>query len=333
MEAEAHRPKRQQAAPAAPTTMRAAPFEPFRIHRLIAALLCAGTAFGANLESADTYGHAFVCTDYTKGRVCVVSKEGRIQWEYPAPSCNDIWILPGGNLLFNTGHGVREVTREKAVVFSYESRSAIYACQRLPDGNTFIGECNSGRLLEVRPDGRIAKEVRLLPPGADGGGAFMRNARRLANGNYLVAHYGLDVVREYDPTGKMVREIPAPGGPHTAIRLPGGNTLISCADHPNGTPRVFEVDPFGKTVWSVDGRDLPGIGLKFMAGFQRLPNGNTVMTNWLGHGHFGEAPQIIEVTPGKRVVWTFANHADFGTVSNLQLLDVPGDAVRGEILR
>ena len=91
-----------------------------------------------------------------------------------------------------------------------------------------------------------------------GEAAFMRNARRLANGNYLVAHYGLDVVREYDPSGKMVREIPAPGGPHTAIRLPDGNTLISCADHPNGTPRVFEVDPRGKTVWSVDGRDLPG---------------------------------------------------------------------------
>jgi len=63
----------------------------------------------------------------------------------PAPSCNDVWILPGGNLLFNTGHGVKEVTRAKEVVFSYESASAIYACQRLANGLTFIGECNSGR--------------------------------------------------------------------------------------------------------------------------------------------------------------------------------------------
>lgn len=277
------------------------------------------------------HGHPFACTDYTQGKVCLVSAGGKVEWEYPAPSCNDVWVLPGGNLLFNTGHGVKEVTREKAVVFEYRSSSAIYACQRLPDGNTFIGECNSGRLLEVGRDGHIAKEVRLLPPGADGGGAFMRNARRLPSGNYLVAHYGLDLVREYDASGKIVRTISAPGGPHTAIRLPGGNTLIACADHAGGTPRVFEVDTLGKTVWSVESRDLPGIGLKFMAGLQRLPNGNTVMTNWLGHGHFGEAPHVIEVTPSKEVVWTYANHADFRTVSSIQLLDVPGDATKGEI--
>jgi hypothetical protein len=299
----------------------------------LAALLCVAAMAEANPGPPLSGGHPFVCTDYTKGWVCLVSRAGAVEWKYPAPSCNDVWILPGGNLLFNTGHGVKEVTRGKVVVFDYESSSSIYACQRLPDGNTFIGECNSGRLLEVRRDGSVAKEVRLLPLGADGGAAFMRNARRLPNGNYLVAHYGLDVVREYDPAGRLVREIPAPGGPHTAIRLPDGDTLISCADHPSGTPRIFEVDPEGKTVWSVESRDLPGISLKFVAGFQRLPNGNTVMANWLGHGHFGEAPQIIEVTPQKRVVWTYANHADFGTVSNLQLMDVPGDATRGEVWR
>lgn len=293
---------------------------------------CASLTAAAAVEPTSTRGHPFVCTDYTRGRVCIVSAEGKIEWDYPAPSCNDVWILPNGNLLFNTGHGVREVTRGKAVVIDYESTSSIYACQRLANGNTFIGECNSGRLLDVGPDGRIVKEVRLLPPGTDGGGAYMRNARRLANGNTLVAHYGLDVVREYDASGTLVRSIPAPGGPHTAIRLPNGNTLVACADHPNGTPRVFEVDPDGRTVWSVSGGDLPGISLKFMTGLQRLPNGDTVMTNWLGHGHFGEAPHIIEVTPDKRVVWTYSNHADFRTVSSIQLLDVPGDVTRGEIL-
>ena len=92
-------------------------------------------------------GHPFVCTDYTQGKVFVVSAGGKVTWEYPAKDCNDVWALPNGNLLFNTGHGVVEVTRDKRVVFSYESASDIYACQRLPNGNTFIGECSSGRLL------------------------------------------------------------------------------------------------------------------------------------------------------------------------------------------
>ena len=300
----------------------------FGMLSLLAAGMPAGEADAASVGS----GHPMVCTDYTQGKVVIVSADGTIGWEYPAPHCNDVWVLPSGNLLFNTGHGVKEVTRAKQVVFSYESASGVYACQRLANGLTFVAECEGGRLLEIAPDGRIVKEVRLLPPGADGGPAFMRNARRLSDGHYLVAHYGLDVVREYDAQGRTVREIPALGGPHTAIRLPDGNLLIACADRPSGAPHVFEIDPRGQTVWTVGQHDLPGIELKFMTGLQRLPNGNTVMSNWLGHDQFGKAPHVIEVTRDKRVVWTYDNHRDLRTVSSLQLLDVPGDVTRGEIL-
>ena len=54
-----------------------------------------------------------------------------------------------------------------------------------------------------------------------------------------------------------------------------------------------------------------------MTGFQRLPNGNTVMSNWLGHGKFGTAPHIIEVTKDRKVVWTFADHK---TIRRLEVL-------------
>lgn len=274
--------------------------------------------------------HPFACTDYSAGRVFIVSRSGQVEWEFAAPSCNDLWVLPNGNLLFNTGHGVREVTRQKQVVFEYQSKSEIYACQRLTNGNTFVGECNSGRLLEVEPSGHIAREIHLLAEGQDGGHAYMRNARRLANGHYLVAHYGDQVVREYDPEGRVVRSIPAAGGPHSAARLPNGNTLVSCGDMPGGA-RAFEVDVNGKTVWQVKGDELPGVSLKFVAGIQRLPNGNTLLCNWLGHGQFGKAPHLIEVTPDKRVVWSFADHEHMKTISSVQLLDVSGDVTRGEI--
>ncbi len=275
-------------------------------------------------------GHHFVCTDYTAGNVFIVSTEGKVEWEYATGNCNDLWALPNGNLLFNTGHGVKEVTRQKTVVFSYESASEIYACQRLPNGNTFVGECNAGRLLELAPDGKVVKEIHLLPPGKDGGHVYMRNARKLDNGNYLVTHYGEQVVREYDPEGRKVRDFPAPGGPHSAIRLPNGNTLIACGDMPGGH-HVTEVDKGGHTVWEVTENELPGISLKFMTGLQRLPNGNTVMSNWLGHGQFGKAPHLIEVTRDKRVLWTFFDHQTMRTISSVQLLDLPGDALKGEV--
>jgi len=40
-----------------------------------------------------------------------------------------------------------------------------------------------------------------------------------------------------------------------------------------------------------------------MTGLQRLPNGNTVMTNWLGHDRLGTAPHIIDysILPSPRL--------------------------------
>ena len=213
----------------------------------------------------------------------------------------------------------------------------------MPNGNTFIGECSTGNLIEVNPSGQIVKKIELLahvpePPvkkgkkksKGKGGHTYMRNARKLPNGNYLVAHMGEKMVREYDSEGKVLREIPAPAGPHSVIRLPNGNTLIASGDR--GTRnKVMEVDPAGKIVWNLDQDELPGITLHFMTGLQRLPNGNTVLTNWLGHGNIGKAPHIIEVTRDKKVVWTYQNFDAIKTASSIQLLDVPGDAVKGEV--
>ncbi|HLP08704.1 MAG TPA: hypothetical protein VK178_11105 [Opitutaceae bacterium] len=129
------------------------------------------------------------------------------------------------------------------------------------------------------------------------------------------------------------REIPARGGPHIVVRLPDGNTLISIADADRNA-RVIEVDPAGTIIWQLMQADLPAkMKLAFAAGLQRLPNGSTVVANWLGHDQFGQGPHVIEVTRQKKVVWTFADHAAFRTVSSVVLLDVPGDCTKGEILR
>jgi hypothetical protein len=281
--------------------------------------------------TAYTAGKWLACADYSQGKVFLVGPDGTVRFEAPAPSCDDVWALENGNLLFNTGHGVREVSRAGVTVFEYKSTSEVYACQRLENGNTFVGECNSGRLLEVTPAGSIAKEVRLLPEGKDGGHAFMRNARRLPNGHYLVALTGAQVVREIDGEGKTVWEVPAPSGPHSVARLATGNTLIATGDLTKD-PRLFEVDPAGKVVWEVSNRDLPGAPLRFLTGFHRLPNGNTLISNWLGHGELGKAPHLFEITPDKKVVWTYENHKDFRTISSVVVLDAEGKAPVGAIV-
>jgi len=60
------------------------------------------------------------------------------------------------------------------------------------------------------------------------------------------------------------------------------------------------VDKDGQTVWAVKADELPGIPLKFMTGLQRLPNGNTLITE-------GACGRIFEVTPGHEIVWEYIN--------------------------
>ncbi|MEI8115602.1 MAG: hypothetical protein WCI54_18365 [Bacteroidia bacterium] len=284
-----------------------------------------------NLSAQKVIRHSFACTDYSQGMVFIISEDGKPVWQYPGEQCNDLWVLPNGNFLFNTGHGVKEVTRDRKVVFNYESKSEIFACQRLANGNTFIGECNSGFLLEVAPDGKIVKQLKLLPEGVEGGHAYMRNARKLENGNYLVAHYGLDKVAEYDSEGKTVHEIIVKGGPHSMIRLPNGNTLIACSDH-NGDPGIVEIDPLDKVVWQLKKNELPGIELKFMTGMEILSNGNLVFTNWVGHNPQGKVTHAFEITRDKKLVWIYDDQSILKTMSNIQILDPKGNPVKGNVL-
>ena len=273
-------------------------------------------------------GKRFAVGDYSSNKVCIVEADGKVSWEQKAPNCNDLWILPGGSILFSTGHGVKEVAKDGTVKFEYKSAAEIYAVQRLANGNTFVGECTSGRLLELAPDGKVVKEVALLPVGKSGGHAYIRNARVLKNGNFLAAHYGGKYVTEYAPDGKAVWTFKTPGGPHSVTRLANGNTLIACGD--NGTPCLIEVTPEGKTVWEVSNKDLPGQPLKFLTGFQKLPNGNVLISNWVGHGKFGTAPHLLEITPDKKVVWTYADNQTFRTIATVQVFAEGDTAVDGE---
>ena len=67
--------------------------------------------------------HRFACTDYTGGKVFIVAADGKIEWEFPAATCNDIWALPNGHLLFNDGKSVKEVSRDKKIAWSYEGQA------------------------------------------------------------------------------------------------------------------------------------------------------------------------------------------------------------------
>jgi hypothetical protein len=275
--------------------------------------------------------HPLLFCDSGSNRVCMVSADGKIEWEYPAVHPQDCWRMPSGNYLFCYRDGALELTPGKKKVWEYQAspRTEVHACQPLADGRVLLVECGPSRIIEVDRQGRIAKEIKLTTAAAVKLHDQFRGTRKTKDGHYLVCFKGEHKVVEFDAAGKILREIKAPGDVHEVVALPDGHLLITCGDG----HKVIELDAAEKVVWELNENDLPGNPLRLMAGCQRLPNGNTVFVNYLGHGHAGEQPHLLEVTRDKRVVWVFDDRVNFKALSQVQLLDVPGDVTKGEILR
>lgn len=270
--------------------------------------------------------HPFLCCDHNGGKVCVVSAEGAVEWEYACKLPQDCWRLANGNYLFCFVSGALEVTPDKQIVWEYKApeKTEVHACQPLPDGRVLVVEGGTSRLIEVDRAGKIAKEIKLTTaPELDAHSQY-RGARKTKDGHYLVCYKGEGKIVELDGDGHVLRAIKVPGDPHEVVSLPDGHLLIACGD----AHKIMELDGDEKVVWELNENDLPGNPLRLMTGCQRLPNGNTVFCNYLGHGHIGKQPQFFEVTRDKQVVWQFDDHARFLTINQIFVLDVPGEAVR-----
>ncbi|MBQ8463458.1 MAG: glycoside hydrolase family 88 protein [Prevotella sp.] len=255
-------------------------------------------------------------TDYTGGKVLRLDG-GAVAWQHDAPLSNDLQLLPDGHLLFTTGKGALELDQKGDTAFCYQSDCHVFACQRLPNGNTFIGECEKGRLLQVSPKGRIVRSVNILPKGAKAGDmAFMRNARWLPNGHYLVAHYRGEKVVEYDAKGRAVWSVSTPGRAHSVIRLANGNTLVSIADA-NKNPRIEEYSPEGQLVWQLTNDDLPDRPLRFMSGMQYIEGLGLLLSNWQGHRGEASQPHLLLVDRNKHVLCVLPPTSGVQTISNV----------------
>lgn len=288
----------------------------------------------SNALAQDVIKHSFLATG---GQTRLIDSEGKTIWQFPA-STRDGQVLPNGNILLAVsksgefpGGGVVEITRENKRVFEWKgTQSEVNTAQALANGNYMLTEAGpKPRILEINKTGEIVVEV---PLQCQLGNHHMqsRMTRKLANGNYLVPQLLDKVVREYTPEGKIVWEFKTPdepkdSWPFTAIRLSNGNTLVNLT-HGN---IVVEVNAEGKIVWQLSNADLPGALINDACGGQRLPNGNTVIC---AYAIGANRTKLLEITPDKKVVWTFTEAAGPG-IHEVHILDTNGEAIPGTPLR
>ncbi len=236
----------------------------------------------------------------------------------------DVWLLENGNILFpyyfkkgdRAGQGgVREVNPKGETVWEFDAKGWTLSCQRLSDGNTLVGAAGQCALLVVNPAGKMLNkiDVKMRTPHQHS----LTMARQLENGHFLVAEETMKLVREYDPTGRVIWEFKTPFTPFSVVRLNSGNTLFS------GQHGLIEVTPQKKIVWTLERSDVPAMGVRWFTGIQVLPHSHVLICNAGGKIPF------FEVNRAKEVVWQSPlSQEDVGLGHGIYLTEFKGPVIR-----
>lgn len=263
-------------------------------------------------------------------------KDGKEIWSYSTGTSyeyDDVWMLSNGNILFTRQEYIAEITPDKKVIWRYDCKTAkgspehteIHTCQPIGlDKVMFIVNGLPPKLMIVNiKTGKTEVEHELpytLPANPDGIHGQYRRARITAQGTYLISVFGLGYVAEYDKNFNEIWRVNCKL-PWSSLRLKNGNTLITNeADN-----LTVELNSKKDTVWQFSTKnDLPE-AYRFASAPQtctRLANGNTIFTS--RGDNDGNGPQMVEVTPDKKVVWVLQDWKTFGPVTSVQVLDDPG---------
>jgi hypothetical protein len=253
--------------------------------------------------------------------------KGKIIWTYstgPGFEYDDVWMLSNGNILFTRMQYIAEITPEKKEVWRYDAPKGteIHACQPIGrDKVLFILNGLPPKLMVVNIKTQKVEVEHALPASSETDQrtvhAQFRRVRYTSQGTYLVPFLSMNRVVEYDKDFKEIWSYDVPK-PWAAIRLKNGNTLIT--DESDVLTR--EVNRKKETVWEVSKTDIPQ---EYWYGnsqsVTRLQNGNTIICS---RGGDKKGPQLVEITPEKKVVWVLQDWEHLGPATAVQVLDEPG---------
>lgn len=198
------------------------------------------------------------------GQVWETARAGPPRWKVSGfLGAMDAHYLPSGNVLVaeNSANRVSERDKNGAVKWEHRVQANPVACQRLPNGNTFIASYH--QLTEVDAQGKRVYDRNR------GAGAFIFGAHRARNG-HVVYVTGQGTLVEYDPVAdKELRSINigANGGWSGVEMLPSGRYLVATMNN----SLVREIDAQGKSHWQAS---YAGV---FRA--SRMPNGHTLVAS------------------------------------------------------
>jgi len=295
----------------------------------------------ANLETIQFWRRARLLDD---GRLLAIFEgNGLIEVD---PDSNLLWAFPGGahHDLDLDAHGrIWVLTREVKFLPRVNRENPVledFVTVLAPDG-TMERKISVLEAFERSP---YAPLLDACPPAGD---LFHTNSVEILDGsqadrlpafrrgNLLISLHTINVVAVLDPDDETI--VWALAGmwrkQHDPTLLADGNVLVFDNQGLGKYSRVLEVDPLTQEmVWSFDGNAGNGFSTELCGASQRLPDGNTLITE-------SESGRAFEVTPDRTVVWRYDSPYRAGKHGELvaTLLDVvrlapvpPLEWLRGE---
>jgi len=286
----------------------------------------------AQLPGSGLAQHDFMYAGESHDRNIFIVRGGKVVWRYSDPGgkgeISDAVLLSNGNVLFTHQVGVTLISADKKVLWNYDAPAGHEVHTAVPIGTDRVLYIQNGDPAVVRVvnifSGATEKEFALKTKQPASTHGQFRHARLTAQGTLLVAHMDLNKVVEYDTSGNELWSFPA-DRPWGVTPLANGNVLIT------DSKGVREISRRGDAVWSWTPAEAAGYTFASLQQAWRLPNGNTVINNWVNEWSVPADQvvgtlQAIEVTPGKQVVWAlneWSEAAKLGPATTLQFLDLP----------
>jgi HEAT repeat protein len=196
------------------------------------------------------------------GRLTEIDATGKVRWQIEGlMASQDAQVLPGGRVLVaEAGRNIVSERDLKGKVIWERSAPAVFAVQRLRNGNVFIA-CRN-QLLEFDRDGKQVWSHHRPD--------YLMAARKFRDGQIALVNNQGTYVR-LDANGKEARAFRVPQQPNFGMGnvevLPGDRVLCSIP----GLNKIVEYNAEGKAIWETS---LPFPGLP-----SRMTNGHTLVTS------------------------------------------------------
>jgi len=243
-------------------------------------------------------------------------------------SMRDLQLVGGGRVAVSTAKGYVELDLKTGDIKKEVSRfTGVESLRRLPNGNTVLGSNGNGGVTLQELDSQDA-------PVAGHTVTFtnftqLRMLRRTPQATFLLGVGNKLAEVNWDKQTLWEMGF-TPGAGHDlnymyqGLRLPDATIAVTAGY----AASILIVDPKSKTVkQTIGGKGQPDAATivpNFYGGYQILPNGHFVVSNWEGHGggNGGTGLQLLEYDPQGLLVWKWKQNASLvSSLHNVLVLD------------